>query len=931
MAVWDTSCRDWERRIIAGESIIPALPFDHKCAAKALRIFKRLRIKDVRGYPTMGEACPQWVFDFVYAVFGSRDAETKKQVVRSFLLMISKKNGKALALDTEVATPLGFTKIGDLCVGDLVIGEDGLPTRVAWKGPVFTDHACYEVIFSTGERVIADAGHLWVTDAHTDRDRQRGRNRDERKRLCPSVKTTEEIADSLKVKSGKYEINNHRTSLPKQLGGQERTDLEIAPYVLGAWLGDGTSSKPEITAGAADADEMQAIIASAGQRSEIVFYPCSRTAATIKFRDAGEGGAGNGLLRFTAALRHLNLLNNKHIPRSYLRASPQQRLALLQGLMDTDGTISKAGQASYSTTSARLRDDVVELIASLGLKPSICESRAVVNGKDCGACWGIQFWPFNNIKVFQLKRKLQRQRASRAANSARSTTRQIVSVNRVQPVPVQCIAVENESKQFLVTRSFIPTHNSTIAAGVMMTALIMNDRAAGEFTILAPTKEIANNSFLPAMGMVELDHHLGDLFKANRNYRTIEHKVLASSLRVVAADAETVGGGKSIATLIDELWLFGKSANFANILSEVEGALIARPEGFIAFLSTQSDEEPAGEFKRILNHMRDVRDGVIKDPTSLPVIFEFPKALREDEGWRSDEALWRIPNPSLGYSADIDFLRNGLVNKVGTKEARNLFFAKHFNIEIGQGLRADRWSGAEFFQANVDKSLKSLDALLARCDVVVVGIDGGGLDDLLGLAVLGRDKNTREWLLWVHAWAHRIVLERRKDVASKLLDFERDGDLTIVEMPGEDVEEVSDIIMKIERLGLLPEKAAIGVDAVGIGDIVDAITGPERRFALDRIIGISQGWKLNGAIKTTERKLAGGELLHGGMPMMAWAVGNAKAEARGNAISITKQAAGSAKIDPLMATFDAVSLMAANPEAKGRSYLQSAPTMLMLA
>lgn len=148
-------------------------------------------------------------------------------------------------------------------------------------------------------------------------------------------------------------------------------------------------------------------------------------------------------------------------------------------------------------------------------------------------------------------------------------------------------------------------------------------------------------------------------------------------------------------------------------------------------------------------------------------------------------------------------------------------------------------------------------------------------------------------------------------------DFEGAGDLTVVDRPGDDVQQVADIICDIRDRGLLPEKLAIGVDAAGIGDIVDELTTEERGIVMEQIVAISQGWKLNGAIKTTERKVAGGELVHCGSALMSWSVSNARIVPQGNAITITKQASGSAKIDPLMSTFDAVSLMALNPEGAG--------------
>jgi phage terminase large subunit-like protein len=158
------------------------------------------------------------------------------------------------------------------------------------------------------------------------------------------------------------------------------------------------------------------------------------------------------------------------------------------------------------------------------------------------------------------------------------------------------------------------------------------------------------------------------------------------------------------------------------------------------------------------------------------------------------------------------------------------------------------------------------------------------------------------------------------EIANALLDFVKEGTLTIVEKPGEDVVAVADIVMTIEEAGKLAEGPAIAVDAAGIGSIVDELTSEERGFEKDRIVGIAQGWKLNGAIKDTERKVAGGELIHDGSKLMAWCIGNAKAEQRGNAVVINKQASGTGKIDPLMALFDAVSLMSMNPEAAGSAY-----------
>ena len=180
------------------------------------------------------------------------------------------------------------------------------------------------------------------------------------------------------------------------------------------------------------------------------------------------------------------------------------------------------------------------------------------------------------------------------------------------------------------------------------------------------------------------------------------------------------------------------------------------------------------------------------------------------------------------------------------------------------------------------------------------------------MAVVGRDAKTREWLVWTRAWAHPTVLERRKSEAPRFLDFAKDGDLILVDYIGKDVEEVAQLVLLIYLAGLLD---MIGVDPAGVGGILDALI--EVGIPKEMVIGISQGWKLGGSIKTAERKLAEGGIVHGGQPMMAWCCGNAKVVPVGNSILITKQASGTAKIDPLMAFFNAVALMSLNPMARG--------------
>jgi phage terminase large subunit-like protein len=475
---------------------------------------------------------------------------------------------------------------------------------------------------------------------------------------------------------------------------------------------------------------------------------------------------------------------------------------------------------------------------------------------------------------------------------------------------------DRKRKRRLITNYFLMVSKkngkSMIAAGVMLTALILNTRQAGEFIILAPTKEAADNAYKPIREMILADDELNDRFHEQQHIKTVTCRLTRATLKVVAADSATVTGKKAIGVFIDELHEFGKNSKAAAMLTEATGGITSRPEGFVFYCTTQSAEPPAGVFLDKLSYARKVRDGKVNDPRFLPIIYEFPDHMLKSKAYEDLDNAY-ITNPNWGISVDAEVIEQKLLEatEAGEHAVRDVR-AKHLNIEIGLNLRSDRWGGAEFWESAGDQAI-TLDTLIERSEVAVVGIDGGGLDDLLGLSVLGRERETGKWLLWCHAWAHEIVLKRRQEIAPRLLDFQKQGDLTIVKHPGDDVIAVADLICRVRDSGLLPEEKGIGVDAAGIGAIVDELITEDRGIDMKQIVAISQGYKLNGAIKDTERKVAGRELLHAGRPMMAWCVGNARIEDKGNAILITKQASGKAKIDPLMAAFCAVSLMALNP------------------
>jgi phage terminase large subunit-like protein len=338
--------------------------------------------------------------------------------------------------------------------------------------------------------------------------------------------------------------------------------------------------------------------------------------------------------------------------------------------------------------------------------------------------------------------------------------------------------------------------------------------------------------------------------------------------------------------------------------------------GQVAMITTQSPEAPAGIFKTELEKARKIRDGRGGfTPIMLPAIWEFPKDLLKDKAYWRDPKNWAQLLPNLNRSIDperllADYTENGTANDL----AEQIWASQHLNIEIGVGAGSDSWSGAEFWEAGADPSLVDLDSLLSRSEVVTFGGDGGGLDDLLGAAVIGREIGTRRWLIWNHAFAHEKVLKARPEIAPRLRDFAQEGSLTICKSAAQLMTGFGDLFAQVLASGKLPEEDAVGLDPNNVAALIEELN---RRGMTDKMLRrLLQGPALAPAWWGLEMKLADGTISHAGFGLMAWCAGNAKVERRGNAIMITKQVSGTAKIDPLIATGEATILMSWNPSPK---------------
>lgn len=484
--------------------------------------------------------------------------------------------------------------------------------------------------------------------------------------------------------------------------------------------------------------------------------------------------------------------------------------------------------------------------------------------------------------------------------------------------------VEQEGQEPVLVRQvgevfiLVPKKNAktTSSAAIALTFMLLNKRRNADMLIIGPTQKVSEVAFEQAKGMIEADEYLQKRFHVQDHKKTIRDRTTNARLMVRTFGMDVLTGAKPIFALIDEIHLLGSISYAKDVLRQIRGGMLPFPESCLVMITTQSDHPPQGAFKDELQYARGVRDGKETDRVRLlPVLYEFPEKIQtsEDKRWM-DPALWHMVTPNLGRSITLDALQDGFARARHDGQVELIAWAtQHLNVEVGMALHSNRWVGADFWQANADPELVDLDELLDRSEVAVIGIDGGGADDLFGLAVIGRCRETKDWLLWAKAWAHMTVLTRRKEIVPLLEEFEKLGQLTICKDPTQDLREVAEIAAMVNDRGLLPQEAAIGLDAAGVAALVDELAGAG--ISASQMVAVGQGYRLSSAIWGMERKLMDGTLRHGGTRLLSWVVGNARAEQRGNAVLITKETAGKAKIDPLIASFNAFMLMSRNPSA----------------
>lgn len=624
----------------------------------------------------------QWLF-YIAILCVVYKNNPKKRRYETGVLEICRKNFKALSLDTPIPTPDGWKTMGEISVGDYVFSRSGKPTEVIGESEIF-NKPMYEVEFEDGEIIKASCDHIWTVCTKSSRKTitKKGKRIGQAKSYRKGgwhEKTTEEMARDYfkKRKDGKGTEYKYRVPINGAVEFSEKR-LLIDPYLLGLWLGNGFSSGTGISVSNEDKDETAENINEASG-FKVEFHGCKNRAGYLKVDKRENNLFDKG--SFIYNLKKYDLLKNKHIPLIYMQSSAEQRMALLQGLMDTDGSCSLKGQCSFIQKSEVLSKQVLELINSLGFKARLIKRKAILNGEIKGDVYFISFFASKSKPVFRLKRKIARLKDTL---SPRMGAKSIVRITPIEKVPSKCIMVADREHLYLAGKHFTPTHNTYTIATIFI-LLFLTEPKFSKFYSVAPdgalSKEIREAiSETIRMSPLIYEFKNSKRFKILRDY--ILFKPKQSQYIPLAYSTSRMDGRLPNAFIADEVGALPTSYAIEAMRS---GQLnILNKLGFIVSTKYPVIDNPLEDE---VKYSKKVLDGIEKDESRFSLLYE-PDQVK---GWETNDLILKQSNP---VSLEIAEIWEDLLKKrayaLAVESARENFVTKHCNI-IYQGVGTETY------------------------------------------------------------------------------------------------------------------------------------------------------------------------------------------------------------------------------------------------
>ena len=821
------------------------------------------------------------------SVVGWLHVKTGLRRFRTAFNQIPRKNGKACAVDTLVATPKGWARHGDLHRGDYVFGADGYPKMVEWVSEHY-EGPCFEVLFSGGQSIIAHARHEWATERTWYTKRKKGPP----KGLPLPLVETREIAATLTGGTRRDFVHRVRVSAALELPD---VSLPIPPYTFGAWLGDGSSGSGTITF--AD-DEIAARIRSEG-------VPCrarsKKGRATLYGLTTGDRSQRARNASVENSLRCLGVLHNKHIPMLYKRASLRQRLELLRGIVDTDGHCGSHPRAStcgcYEIVSvhAQLANDIIELLHTLGLKATMNVDRARLRGEDMGPRYRILFYRHDD-QVAHLSRKQSAD--SPTIWKRRSRARTIVGCSPCGSTMVNCLQVEGGT--YLVGEHMIPTHNSLLAAIVLLYLAFFDDEPGAEGYAIATKRDQAKIVFGDAKRLVQSS---GLKDRIVPRVSALLRDATASKVEPLGADYDSTDGLNPNVVIVDEM----HAMKDRGLLDVMETATGARRQPLM-FEITTFGNDPVSPWGDQHDYACKILEGVLDDES----FFTFSTHADPDDDWASLETA-RKANPNYGVSVKPDDLAAKLRKAKGIPAAAASYKQKHLNLLVNADapwLSLDGWRKGQ--------SVWSPDDLAGQS--CYVGVDLASKIDLCALVFVfppmpGRAK----WMGLPYIWtpAETVPERAHRDRAPYPTWIEQGYLLTT---PGTTIDHgVIRDVLKAERERF--DLEFIGFDPWHAHATITALKA-EDGFTDEQVLEVRQGpLSLSAATVELGAQIADGNMDAGGSPLMAWCASNVVVEYDRNQNPMLSKKRSRNRIDPFSAIVNAMSLALRMDKPEASVYL----------
>lgn len=674
----------------------------------------------------------------IYNLLGFKMAGTNIVRFHEALIFIPRKNVKALALSTEIATPSGWTLMEDIHAGDFVFGADGKAHEVVAESEVF-NKPMYTVRFEDGAEIVASGDHIWTVQTRDSRrtSKRKTRRRPAKPELRESngwydITTAEMLNDYMRARSdGKGVEYKYRVPICTPVQYEEK-NLPIDPYTFGVWLGDGASLGCTVTCSDFDKDEMMSNVSAEGH---LCRWHEHKNRAGVFSIDAKKGSGGHHKNPFIEALRDLGVYGNKRIPSVYMFASERQRLALLQGLMDTDGTCSKTGQCVFTQKSRAFALQVAELVSSLGMKASVRTKDVTCNGKPVGKATDVQFWTSKEYPCFRLSRKKERLKEKLAP---RMGAKSIVSIERHEAVPSKCIAIDSEDHLYLAGRSYTATHNTTFAAALSW-ALSIWYRASGAKTYIASAallQSLESFNFLnynvKRMGEDAKDGgHVKIIDNNNEHSMTANLSDGSFFIRALASNPDSQDSLNCNIAIVDEIHAFKKAKQY----SLFKQAMKAYTNKLLIGISTAGDNAQGFLGKRV-EYCRKVLDGQIEDEQYFIFMCCAPVDENGDVDFTNPE-VHEMANPGYGVTIRPAEIMNDALQALNSPQDRKDFLSKSLNV-FTTAVKA--WFNIEEFRKSDQKYNWTIDELANLPIDWYGGADLSRVYDLTAAALVGSYK-----------------------------------------------------------------------------------------------------------------------------------------------------------------------------------------------